>query len=157
MKMDSSKEMVVLKKSRKSPLVGDYFVYQLEGDSNFYWGRVIDTDAKIRAIKGAVLIYLYQVGTKDISDIPNLNVKDLLTPPIMTNEQAWKKGYFMVVAHSELESKDILDVHCFRGYMEKYYNEKNDSLLGPVEPVGEYGLHSVSTIIDAIFKARCSR
>jgi hypothetical protein len=51
----------------------------------------------------------------------------------------------------------VLAVHCFREILTpgsfRYYAEHNHRLERPVEPVGDYVLHSYGTIDDLVSKA----
>ena len=48
---------------------------------------------------------------------------------------------------------DVLDQHCFRRLNGEYLDECSNQLPGPVEPVGDFGLHSFRTIDDEISDA----
>jgi hypothetical protein len=77
----------------------------------------------------------------------------LMVPPIMTNRLPWSKGYFENVDHWPFERGDVLEQHCFRRSNGQYFDEANHELPGPVEPVGDWGLHSYRTIDDEISEA----
>ncbi|QGQ21151.1 hypothetical protein GC089_16365 [Cellulomonas sp. JZ18] len=146
----------VLKASRKKPRAGDLFVMQLPDGSHLF-GRVISTDAQAGpSMPGAVLIYVYRqrFPGKDVPDRSALSRDHLLVSPMMTNHLPWSKGYFETVAHRPLEPGDVLPQHCFlsaaRG---RYFDERGNELPGPIEPVGDYGLHSYRTIDDAVSEA----
>lgn len=146
----------VLKPSRKAPRAGDVFVMQLP-DDRYVFGRVMSTEAMAGAsMPGAILIYVYRPRF-DSTDLPprsELSRERLLVSPMMTNRRPWSKGYFETVAHWPLEPDDVLPQHCFlsaaRG---RYFDEKGNELPGPIEPVGDYGLHSYRTIDDAVSAA----
>ncbi len=73
---------------------------------------------------------------------------------MMTNKLPWSKGYFQTVDHWPLEPGDLLRQHCFlSGARARYFDEAGNELPGPVEPVGDYGLHSFRTIDDAVSDA----
>jgi Immunity protein 26 len=148
----------VLQRSRKAPLPGDVFTMQLP-DQQFVFGRVVSTQARWTAAMGAdpaILIYIYR-GHSVAADIPDrvaMSVKRLLVPPIMTNRRPWSSGYFQRLGNLPLESGDVLSQHCFlsasRG---RYFDEQGNELPGPVEPVGDHGLHSFRTIDDQVSDA----
>jgi hypothetical protein len=75
----------------------------------------------------------------------------LLVSPIMTNRLPWTRGYFETLANVPLEVGDVLPRHCFlsasRG---RYFDDAGNELAGAIEPVGDYALHSFSTIDDQI-------
>lgn len=145
----------VLKPSRKKPRAGDLFVMQLP-DERYLFGRVVSTDAEIGPMKDVILVYVYRqrFDSKDAPPRSELSPERLLVSPIMTNRLPWSKGHFETVEHWPLEAGDVLPQHCFlsaaRG---RYFDEKGNELPGPVEPVGDWGLHSFRTIDDEISDA----
>ena len=148
----------VLRPSRKAQQPGDVFVVQLP-NLTYRFGRVIRTDATWTLAQGAgpaILIYLYKTASND-AGLPSrdeLHPGGLLLPPIMTNRLPWSKGYFDTIGHRALDQHDVLARHCFlsaaRG---TYFDDDGRSLPGPIEPVGDFGLHSFRTIDDAISDA----
>jgi immunity protein 26 of polymorphic toxin system len=144
--------LTVLNKSRRSPIAGDIFV-MLPSDELFLYGRVISTEAKIGPMSDCILIYIYRARSKNKEPVPEMQRGQLLVPPIMTNTLSWRRGYFELVHHEELQNNDILEQHCFRDYAGRYFDEANNQLPGPIEPVGIWGLHSYQTIDDEISKA----
>ncbi len=57
---------------------------------------------------------------------------------------------FETVGNVPLGDGDVLDQHCFLRWNGDYYDEYSNKLPGPVEPVGDFGLHSFRTIDDEI-------
>lgn len=88
--------LLVLKKSSRRPKSGDVFV-TLPPDDLFLYGRVISTEAKIGAMEGCILIYIYNVRSTTKLPIPQLSPTKLLLPPIMTNRLPWRRGYFETI------------------------------------------------------------
>lgn len=145
----------VLSPSRKKPKAGDVFVLQLP-DGRFLFGRVISTEAMAGpSMGGAILIYVYRERSeaKVLPDRGELRPDRLLVSPIMTNQQPWTKGYFETIENLPLDGDDVLDQHCFRRWDGRYFDEALNELPGPVEPVGDYGVHSFRTIDDEISDA----
>jgi len=147
----------VLKQPSRTKLrAGDVFA-MVPPDGMYLFGRVIFADLpRERApMPGANLIYVYRhrASSKE-PDRAMLDPEDLLLPPLFINGLPWAKGYFEIVAHWPLEPGDLRSQHCFlsasRG---SYFDEKGDALRGPVEPVGDWGLHSHRTIDTAISDA----
>lgn len=141
----------VLKASRRTPREGDVFVMQPDDDF-FLFGRVIDTDAVWAlgdGVNGAILIYVFgtRSARKEVPDLAELRPANLLISPVMTNRLPWSRGYFETLAHVPLDHADLLGQHCFfdaaRG---RYFDNKGNELPGPVEPVGDFGLHSFRSI-----------
>jgi hypothetical protein len=145
--------LVVLKRSRR-PQVGDIFA-MLPPDGLYLHGRVISIDADAGpSMPGNNLIYVYQVRSKEKRPVPELPPEELLVPPMMTNNLPWTRGYFQFLENRPLIAADRLPQHCFKDSIrERYYDEHCNALQRPVEPVGEWGLHSYQTIDDAISKA----
>ena len=95
-------------------------------------------------------------GRVKVTDVPErsaLSAGELLVSPMMTNRLPWSKGYFETVAHWPIEPGDVLEQHCFQRWDGRYLDEWGNDLSGPVEPVGDYGLHSFRTIDDEISDA----
>ena len=146
----------VLNPSRKAPKPGDVFRLQLT-EGCYHFGRVIRTDARWTRAAGArpaILIYIYRY-TSEAADLPprdELRPGRLLVSPIMTNGLAWSRGYFDTVKNVPLDADDVPSPHCFSDASVSggYFDEMSNPLSGPIEPVGDYGLHSFRTIDDEI-------
>ena len=146
----------VLKKNQRKPETGDVFVFQLEQiPDRYFYGRVVATDTKLGGLQegGVVLIYLYKVTSPEKTNIPPLNLSELLVPPIGTNTLPWTRGFFEVVKSGKITSKDVLPQHCFRDFRGWYFDEYGNRLPGPIEPVGEYGIAGIGAIDIDISKA----
>ena len=146
----------VLKPSRKKPAPGDVFALS-PGDGRFLFGRVIRADLpRERApMPGANLIYIYRHRSDDTEpDRAELHPGALLLPPLFINQMPWTKGYFQTVANWPLSDADLVAQHCFlsasRG---RYFDEDFNELPGPVEPCGDWGLHSFRTLDDELSDA----
>lgn len=152
---DVATNLRVLKPSRKKPQAGDLFAMQLP-DERFLFGRVVTTEARVGPMEGVILIYVYRprFDSKDVPERSALSVERLLVSPMMTNRLPWSKGYFETVAHWPIDPGDVLEQHCFFSPgMARYFDEWGNDLPGPVEPVGDRGLHSFRTIDDEISDA----
>lgn len=130
---------------------GDIFVLSII-KGQYIWGRVIATDAKTgNGFEGCNLIYIYNIQSDNIIDIPMLDCKDLLIHPIITNNLPWSKGLFHTVTNQEITQNDKLDTHCFKDVVfNKYYDEYENELHKKYDPCGFYGLDSYRTIDDLI-------
>jgi len=151
----ASTNLRVLKPSRSRPAVGDVFAMQLP-DGRYVFGRVARTDAKAGfGPPNAVLIYVYRDRheTKAPPEASELSPDRLLISPLMVNRLPWSKGYFETVASRSLSEGDVLDQHCFRDWTGKYFDDRGNQLPGPIEPVGDYGLHSYRTVDDQVSDA----
>ena len=154
--MTATTNLRVLKKTRRAPEVGDIFVFQVaQFPEKYLFGRVIATDSTIGAIRDfkAVLIYLYRISSSEKTNIPPLRTSDLLVPPIGTNTQPWKQGFFEVVKSSPLQKTEILPQHCFRDFRGWFFDEYSNRLPEAVEPVGVYGVSGIGSIDIMISKA----
>lgn len=143
--------MEILCPSRKKIRPGDIFVYKMKVMSEKYWfGRVIRTDATI-GFPGVILIYLYNLHSKDKYDIPELGPDKLLSPPTSINRLAWSKGYFETIENAPLTEMDLLPAHHFKSdFFNKYYDADGNEVKNPIDIVGEYGLNSYSSLDDEI-------
>ncbi len=144
--------LTVLKRTRRSPEVGDIFVMQ-PPDGQFLFGRVVDTAAEIGPMKSCVLIYVYRCRSSCKMPVPALLRGQLLVPPMMTNKRPWTMGYFEHVENRPLSVMDRLPLHCFKDTRGWYFDQAGKRLAVPVEPVGQWGLHSYRTIDDEVSKA----
>jgi len=144
--------LAVLKKSRRSPQVGDVFVLQ-PPDGLYLFGRVIDIAAEIGPFKSCVLVYLYRQRSSQKAPPPALLRGQLLVPPLMTNRLPWSRGYFELVESRPLTDMDRLPQHCFADLWGRYFDERSRRLPGPVEPIGQWGLESYRTIDDQVSEA----
>lgn len=150
--------MLALKPSRKKPKTGDFFAAQPAEDM-FVFGRVVSTEARWSLADDAApanLIYIYQVtsGEKVLPDRSLLRPENLLISPVMTNSLPWSRGYFETLANTPLAADDVLSKHCFvSAWRGKYFDEHGAEMSGPIEPVGDFGLHSYRTIDDELSDA----
>jgi len=142
----------VLKKRGGKPQVGDVFV-MLPPDGLFLYGRVIATDARIGPMENCILIYIYRARSKRKDLVPELLRGQFLVPPIMTNALPWTRGYFEVLENREIRPLDKLRKHCFKNSFGRYFDEYNNSLPSPVDPIGAWGLSSLRTIDDEVSNA----
>lgn len=144
--------LAVLKKSRRKPEVGDTFAL-LPSDGLYLYGRVIATDCQIGPMKNCILIYIYRPRSSNKESIPELFRGQLLIPPLMTNALPWSRGYFEVLKNQPLQPIDKLPQHCFKDTFGRYYDEYNNLLSEPVEPVAQWGLASFRVVDDEVSKA----
>lgn len=152
----SETNLRILTPSRKKQRPGDVFAMQMP-DELYLFGRVISNEA-IPGIgmSGAILIYVFRSRSevKVPPDRAELRPANLLVSPMMTNRLPWSRGYFETIERWPLEASETLGIHCFlHPYTGEYFDEKGNELPGPVEPVGDYGLHSYRTIDDEISDA----
>jgi Immunity protein 26 len=144
----------VLRPSRLRPIAGDVFALRLGGA--FRFGRVISTEAMAGwNLPGANLIYVFRYCSTEavVPSRAELTVTKLLVSPMMTNKLPWSRGYFQTLTNLPIEAGEALPRHCFRSSGGRFYDEMTNELPGPVEPVGDWGLHSFRTIDDEVSSA----
>lgn len=124
-------------------------------DSRYLFGRVIACDAVVGPMEGVLLLYVYQHRSDSpvIPERSELRPDRLLTSPFLTNRKGWSEGLFETIGSVQLDSRDVIEQHCFRRWNGEYFDEYSNQLSGPVEPVGDFGLHSFRTIDDEISDA----
>ena len=143
--------MRVLKKSRKVPSEGDIFALQVI-DGEFLFGRVINTKTRIGNFDDVIMLYIYGERTNSKHDVPILDKRHLLVPPLGTNRQPWYKGYFETVVQRPLAIDDILEIHCFEDIspvdsrVTGYFDEQYNRLKKRTEPCGAFCLEGYRTI-----------
>lgn len=143
----------ILRPSRKRIRPGDVFALQPR-EQTYLLGRIISTEARIGPMQDVVLLYVYRTRFTSMPDAQRFPHDDLLVSPIMTNRLPWTRGYFENVGHWDLDSADVLDQHCFQDAERgMYFDEFSNELPGPIEPVGDWGLHSYRTIDDEVSSA----
>jgi len=147
--------LVFLKKSRKNPVVGDVFVFQLifEPDK-FRFGMVASTTAIFSSFTNVILVYIYDHLGNGKEDFPDFSAKNLLIPPEGINTLGWSRGFFETVANVDLERYPDykLNQHHFRGLVRPgiYYDEFNNEITNPLEPIGMRGLGNYRTVEDKV-------
>jgi hypothetical protein len=145
--------MQVLKRSRRVPIAGDIFGLKVLPDA-YHFGRLISTDGLVWPGINNNLLYIYQCTSNSVSYIPQMDRKELLIPPQITNQQPWLQGYFMHLANRSVLEEDRIRPNCFYSLaFEKYYDEYNNVLPRRYEPCGVRGLSSYTCIDKEIAKA----
>jgi len=142
-----------ISKAKKSPQAGDIFIFTLDR-TEYMFGMIVTTKARIGPMEECVLIYIYSHATKDPSKVPELLKHDLLVPPMMTNKRPWTMGYFKTITHTNISHADTFPAHCFKSSRGRYYDEWGHQIKPNLKiPCGEWGLQSYRTIDDTISKA----
>ncbi len=125
--------------------------------AGFLFGRVIRTDAVWTLAEGAGranLLYIYADVQSEPPPPRDLSPDRLLLPPVLTNRLGWSRGYFETVEHRPLTKKDLLSRHCFRrpstGVV---YDDDGNEVADACMPIGDFALHSYSSMDDAISRA----
>ena len=93
---DSNLE-VVGPKTKKKPVVGDVFFYSFDR-TTYFWGQVVRDDVTHQL--GATLCALFFKGESSSTDaVPSLDFDDLLTEPLLIDNECWKRGLFATVSN----------------------------------------------------------
>jgi Immunity protein 26 len=151
--------MVVLKPSRRKPVVGDVFVVNM---ANRRWivGRVVCTDA-MPEFGGWNLVYFYREPVASPSDIRLPMRPDLLVPPHITNDLPWRYGYFQNITNMPIAKSELLLRHIFRddlgwsstGYVDEFGRETPPPLVDDNHNIETYGLSGFRFIGEVLSKA----
>jgi len=147
--------LVFPKKSRKKPVVGDVFVFQLIFEPEQYrFGMVVSTTMEIVTFKNVILVYIYDHLGKNKEDFPDFSAKKLLIPPEAVNTLGWSRGFFETVAKIDLEKHPEyrLPQHHFACAIRRnvFYDEHNNVVVNPAQPIGSHGLGNYRVIEDAV-------
>ncbi|MBW7877614.1 MAG: hypothetical protein H3C47_16680 [Candidatus Cloacimonetes bacterium] len=140
-----SVNLVFLQKSRKQIKPGTVFVFQLVFEPDkFRFGMVVSTSVWLGAFKDTTLVYIYDHLGNSKDDFPDFAAKKLLIPPEGINHLGWSRGFFETVAHVDLDKHPEYKFpqHHFASFVRKgvYYDEFNNQVHDPVEPIGVHGL-----------------
>lgn len=136
------------------PKQGDVFVARL--GEYLCPGRVVTTEAKIASMRGVILIYVFAPvaeGWTPEADRSALQTSRLLVPPIFINMKPWSYKLFKRVAQLDFIDGERLEQHCFHDSRGWYFDEHDNRLDGPVEPVGVRGLSSYRSADDKLSHA----
>jgi hypothetical protein len=153
--MSSDPNLRILKPSRKPLRPGDIFTLSPRAGT-YLFGRLIATDAAASAgLVGLTLIYIYAAerSTPEPPDDHELSPARLLVPPAMINRLPWSRGYFETIDRRDLRPEHRLAAHSFRDIRGRYFDEHATEIGGPIEPVGQQGVHSFRTIDDLVSDA----
>ena len=126
-------------------------------DLHYVPGRVIRDDASVFTDTPCLLLYFFR-GLLDEMAIPPraaLQTSELLVPPVLTNRLPWSRGYFETLGNLAFDTGEILPTHSFRSHTRRdptYFDEQRRR-VEPVEPIGDWGLHSFRTIDDLLSRA----
>ena len=146
----------LLKASRKKQKPGDVFVLRI-ADEKYLYGRIIRNDAlwtlRDPGYRGddarANLAYVYDhvAVEPEPLDLAILSRDRLLIPPFFVDGLWWSRGYFQTMFNAPLAESDVLPRHCFqRPSSRRFYDEFNNELDDPIEPIGSLSLPTIGWI-----------
>jgi hypothetical protein len=109
--------LIVMKKSRKKPNVGDVFAVQPE-EGLYYFGKVIKTDVESKDgfINGSNLIFVYNYASDTKIPPNNLDEFKLLFPPCFIGKYLWSDGIFETIANMGVTENDRSVDFGFKSY-----------------------------------------
>ena len=136
---------VRMKGQRRRHEVGDLFVFQLERDKKFRFGRIVKMGETTREARfpGEMLVYVYDVASDEpLCEWSDLTPDRVLVPPFFTMSIMWYKGYFRTIHHEPVEPHMLLSQHCFysAGFPGYYVDENDKRLDRRYEPCGYFSL-----------------
>jgi hypothetical protein len=111
---------------------------------------------KIVSMENVTLVYIYDHLGNNKDDHPDFSKKKLLLPPQAINNLGWSSGFFETVAHLDLEvhPEYRLPQHHFRWPVHAnrtdYFDEFNNEITTPIEPIGMHGLGNYRTVEDKV-------
>ena len=140
---------------RKKPIPGDVFTFKNKF-LGYGYGMVIKIGGPM--CSEDLLVYIYNVFTKEIDLNVKLNKNDLAIDPKFINRRGWLDGFFKTTKHTKLKKDDMLEQHCFvyRSIFEnepEYVDENREAIKERIEPCGFYGLGNHRNI-DALMSER---
>ena len=145
--------MQVLKRTRRKICQGDIFVFKLNHENIFRFGRVIKESVKIGGFDNLILVYIYKAVSPSKENIPFLNPCELLIPPFATDRMPWTSGYFENIESRPLVSGETLSKHHFKAFGGRFFDDDGNPVTSPNEPIGTWGLHSIRSIDNEISDA----
>ena len=155
----SFNDLLVLKKTRKKPKEGDIFVLNPKRDLYCY-GKIIEVGVKSKDsfVNGMYLIYLYDYFSKTKELKVELDVDNLLIPPMVVNTQLWLKGYAETLSNIEVSEKERnLEFGFWDIVREIYVNINGDKIDNIPKLISLFGLGSYGIVgkeIQKVIKER---
>lgn len=155
----SFNDLLVLKKTRKKPKEGDIFVLNPKRDLYCY-GKIIEVGVKSKDsfVNGMYLIYLYDYFSKTKELKVELDVDNLLIPPMVVNTQLWLKGYAETLSNIEVSEKERnLEFGFWDIGREIYVNINGDKIDNIPKLISLFGLGSYGIVgkeIQKVIKER---
>ena len=155
----SFNDLLVLKKTRKKPKEGDIFVLNTKRDLYCY-GKIIEVGVKSKDsfVNGMYLIYLYDYFSKTKELKVELDVDNLLIPPMVVNTQLWLKGYAETLSNIEVSEKERnLEFGFWDIGREIYVNINGDKIDNIPKLISLFGLGSYGIVgkeIQKVIKER---
>lgn len=147
--------LVVLRPPYRAPQAGDIFVFCPVG-RDYFFGRVVRTGISLPSMKKGLLIYLFGIESHTKQPPERLSITGLLIPPVLTDTQAWLRGYFEIVKNRSFGPGERFERHCFREprvVPPRYVDEEGNPLSERTPRCGIYARTSYLDLDDAISTA----
>lgn len=135
----------------KRPEVGDLFTLEMQ-DIGFIHGMVARNDLEF--VKGQAdfnIVYIYKEITKNQSDNLSLAKSELMFPPFIVNDMAWRQGYFQTYDSIPISEIDVFNEYCFYSKAKKQYENERWESCKAFEPCSDLVLSSSLTIAIKIY------
>ena len=137
---------------RKWPKEGDIFYFRLS-DGRFGYGMVALGKIDVGPFKDAIVIYIYKRLLESIDAEINLNKKELLLPPIITDASCWKKGFFTTYKKQKLTDMDVYPCHFFKNPIRNEIYDQHEKMVKHIDdniPLGKQSIQFYNNIIKSI-------
>lgn len=149
----SINELISIKKSHELPKEGDIFVIKLKS-LKYLYGKVIKTNIQSDTCLtiGMNLVYIYGVLKEEVVMPEHLDLKEILTAPMIVDFSGWEEGCFYTIGNMEVTEEELnLDYGFWMETKTIFFEDEEGNLL-KTEPklsreVGLYGYEDVSFII----------
>lgn len=123
-------------------------------NQKYLWGIVANTNIQFGSTNMLHHIQFFSLETDSIENMTDFSSVRLLVPPIITNELAWKKGYFMNVGKLEnVESlPSVQNASFYSALKNKIFNDNQEEILfnNHFDSLGEHTLISYLEIDNRI-------
>ncbi len=105
-------------RTRKRVKQGTTFVFQVEGEGVFRVGLVVRARKTFRNIFTGHLLYLYEPTFEHESEVPPLEIDQLLIPPKVIDTGSLTTGLFDLRPCGRLHESEVMPKHYFRAMLE---------------------------------------
>lgn len=135
-----------LKRARKLPKTGDIFVFKAK-KKIFGFARLIKEYVNIGNINDVFLIYVYNAFSTSAEEVPRLDKRRLLIPPIGVDRSPWTMGLLQTVKSELLDQSDVLSRHCFWDEWDRCYrDEYGNKLPQRTRPCGNWTMSNYAAL-----------
>lgn len=139
------------KRRLKRPEVGDLFTLEMEG-IGFIHGMVARNEFEFA--KGQVefnIVYIFRDITHSQNDKIKIHKDNLLFPPLIVNDMAWRCGYFQTHSQVPISELDVFDNYCFYSIAKAIYENDKWEPCEAFEPCSDSVLSSSLTVAIMVY------